>query len=105
MATKTLPNIKLSGVIDVRSIADSYEKIKHAVDAKRGVVIDLAGVTGLDLTLLQLIESARRTAALGGTVVRLAAPATGLVRETLERAGFLSDPLGEASQFWLGAKK
>ncbi len=101
MSDEMFATVKLSGKIDVRSIDDSFEKIKQAADAGTAFEIDLDDVTDIDLTFLQLIESARRSAAQTGTAIRLAAPATGSVFETLQRGGFLSDPAGAQTQFWL----
>jgi anti-anti-sigma regulatory factor len=93
--------VKLAGRIDVRSIEDSFEKLKLAARSGASLEIDLDDVTDIDLTLLQLIESARKSAAQSGTAVRLSAPAHGCVFETLRRGGFLSDPPDAQTQFWL----
>jgi anti-anti-sigma regulatory factor len=92
----------LSGAIDVRSIDEAFGKIKQA-NGPAGLEIDLAEVTDIDLTFVQMIESARRGAAETGTALRLAAPASGFVLETLQRGGFLSDPPDERTLFWAGA--
>jgi anti-anti-sigma regulatory factor len=96
--------VTFSGAIDVRSIEEAFAKIKHAY-GPAGLEIDLAEVTDIDLTFVQLIESARRSAAESGTALRLAAPASGFVLETLQRGGFLSEPPDERTIFWAGASK
>jgi anti-anti-sigma regulatory factor len=93
--------VKFSGVIDVRSIQKPYQTLKKACASGRGVVIDLAGVVDIDVTFLQLVESARRSAAQAGLRIRLAKPAQGAVLETLTRAGFLSAPADDRTRFWL----
>ncbi len=55
--------VKLSGVIDIRSIDNSFLKIKQAADDGTPLEIDLADVADIDPTFLQLIESARRSVA------------------------------------------
>jgi len=102
MADKRLPVMTLSGAIDVRSIEDAFEKIK-AASGPAGLEIDLAEVTDIDLTFVQLLESARRAAAESGTALRLCQPASGFVLETLQRGGFLSDPPDERTLFWAAA--
>ena len=104
MPDQALPMVAFSGAVELRNIEDAFEKVKKACDEGLGCEIDLSGVTDLDLTLVQLIESARRGAAAGGKVVRLAAPAAGVVREALRRGGVLSDPPDARTQFWLGQK-
>ncbi len=101
MADKLLTILALSGVIDVRSIEDAFGQIKQA-SGPAGLELDLAEVTDVDLTFVQLIESARRGATESGTTLRLAAPAGGLVLETLQRGGFLSDPPDARTLFWAG---
>ncbi|GAN79085.1 STAS domain-containing protein [Acidocella aminolytica] len=102
MVDDMLSVLKLSGVIDIRSIGDSFEKVKNAVGGGASVEIDLTDITDIDLTFVQLIESARRSAALSGTTIRLSEPAGGVVLETLNRGGFLNDPSDERTLFWLG---
>jgi ABC-type transporter Mla MlaB component len=94
--------VKLSGVIDIRSIDNSFMKIKQAAGDGASVEIDCADIVDIDLTFLQLIESARRSAAETGAKIRLSRPADGIILETLQRGGFLNDPADERSRFWLG---
>lgn len=102
VADKLLPIVTLSGAIDVRSIEDAFAKIKQA-SGPDGLEIDLSAVTDIDLTFVQLLEAARRTATETGAPLRLSAPASGFVLETLQRGGFLSDPPDARSLFWAGA--
>jgi anti-anti-sigma regulatory factor len=94
--------VTLSGVIDIRSIDNSFMKIKQAADEGHSLEINLADVTDIDLTFLQLIEAARRSAAQAGAGIRLSRPADGIVLETLRRGGFLNSPEDERTRFWLG---
>ncbi len=101
MADERSPILKLSGQIDVRSIDEAFGKIKRAF-GPGDLEVDLSGVTDVDLTFVQLLESARRSAAESGTALRLSAPASGFVLELLQRGGFLSDPPDERTLFWTG---
>jgi anti-anti-sigma regulatory factor len=94
--------VKLSGVIDIRSIDNSFMKIKKAAADGASIEIDLTDVADIDLTFLQLIESARRSAALAGAEIRLSQPAEGIILDTLKRGGFLNDPADKRARFWLG---
>lgn len=61
----------------------------------------VADDAAVDLTFVQLMESARRTARDGGRSFSLAAPATGPLLETLERGGFLAGDDTARREFWL----
>jgi hypothetical protein len=100
MSDKVTAAVKLSGAIDISSIRGSFGKLKEAIGANQSLEIDIADVTDVDLTFIQLIESARLSAAQLGTDIRLSSPAQGLILETLKRGGFLGDPLDERSRFW-----
>ncbi len=103
MTDETPSVVKLGGRIDIRSIHESFEQIKSAAASESGLQIDLTEVTDVDLTFLQLMESLRRSALEAGTALRLCHPAGEPIRETLQRAGFLSDPPDERTLFWLAA--
>ncbi len=107
MTNETRSVVRLSGAIDVRSIGDAFDAISEAVRgataAGIGLDCDLTAVTEIDLTGLQLIESARRSMREAGIAFRLVAPAQDMVRETLQRAGFLSEPPDERTLFWTAA--
>lgn len=96
--------VVLSGNIDVRSIHISFQKLENAFAAALGtglsLAIDLSQVADADVTLVQLMESARHTAAQSGVAIRLCAPARDAVLQTLERGGFLSHPPDERTLFW-----
>jgi ABC-type transporter Mla MlaB component len=94
--------LKFSGVMDVRSIQKPFRAIKKAAARGRDIQIDLAAVTEIDITFVQLIESARRSAAQAGTGISLTKPAAGMVLETLQRGGFLSEPPDARTRFWTG---
>ena len=65
------------------------------------VNIDISEVTETDLTFIQLIESARRSAIESGRSVRLRQPAGGAVLQVLRRGGFLEGDDPGRSDFWL----
>jgi anti-anti-sigma regulatory factor len=96
--------VVLSGNVDVRSIHISFQKLEDAFAGALGtgvsLAIDLAQVVDADVTLVQLVESARHTAAQSGIAVHLCAPARDAVPETLQRGGFLSDPPDARTLFW-----
>ncbi len=64
------------------------------------VVVDIDGVTEADLTFIQLLEAARRSAAEADRDLTLAQPAGPAVQEILQRGGFLDADPARAT-FWL----
>jgi anti-anti-sigma regulatory factor len=93
--------VRLDGDIDVRSIAAAHEKLLRAFENGGDVVCDLAGLGAADLTLVQLIESARRAAQCDGRAFSLAAPVSGALHEILRRGGFLDAEAASHRAFWL----
>jgi len=65
------------------------------------VVVDLVDTNEIDLTFVQLMESARRKAAETGCDFTLRHPAGGAVLEVLQRGGFLGDETSARAKFWL----
>ena len=98
--------VVLSGNIDVKSIHISFQRLEEAFAGALGtglsLAIDLGQVTDADVTLVQLMESARQTAAQSGVPIRLCEPAQGPVLQTLQRGGFLTDPPDARTRFWRG---
>lgn len=64
------------------------------------VTLDLSQVAAPDLSLLQLVESARAQARIGGGSVRLSAPASGPLAALLDRAGFTGAMAPDDLDFW-----
>ncbi|PZR32945.1 STAS domain-containing protein [Caulobacter segnis] len=94
--------VKLSGSLTVATIAEAYQSLVTGLDRGEPVVVDLDAVVEADLTLAQLLESARRTAAERGQALRLEKPAEGAVLQVLERGGFLDPGDADRVHFWCG---
>jgi ABC-type transporter Mla MlaB component len=96
--------VVLSGTVAVKSINLSFQRLEEAFAGASGtgrsLSIDLGEVFEADVTLVQLIESARRTAAQSGIAIRLSAPARDPVMKILQRGGFLTDPPDARTLFW-----
>lgn len=91
--------IEFVGELTIKSVAESRERLLQAFGESSNIRANIASDTIVDLTFIQLIESARRTAREAGGEFRLAGPAAGPLRETLERGGFLTQP--RQRDFWL----
>jgi len=71
--------------------AEAIRSVLAAALDKGGVVaIDCGAATEVDVSFIQLLLAARRSAAQRGASLALVAPATGALRAALERGGFLT---------------
>jgi hypothetical protein len=93
--------VDFSGELNIRNISDVHGRLVEALSSNSSVTVQIADDATVDLTFIQLIESARRTARDGDQVLTMAAPATGPLMETLMRGGFLTDTDAERRNFWL----
>jgi hypothetical protein len=85
----------------IRDLLVSYGLILAAFVENDHVRLALDQEAAVDLSIIQLIESARRHAEIQGKTIRLARPIGANVRRVLERVGFLSHSAPDASGFWL----
>jgi hypothetical protein len=92
-------SIEFVGELNIRSIVEAHGRLTKLMAASSAVVADVAPDASVDLTFIQLLESARRTAREASGSFRLARPADGALLETLERGGFLAAPADR--DFWL----
>jgi hypothetical protein len=93
--------VDFSGELNIRNVSDVHGRLLEALSSSSSVTVQIAEDATADLTFIQLIESARRTARDGDQVLTMAAPATGPLLETLMRGGFLTDTDVERRDFWL----
>ncbi|MGA0601941.1 STAS domain-containing protein [Caulobacter sp. KR2-114] len=91
--------VTLAGDLTIQNIAGAHARLREAFAAGGPVRVDVAPDASVDLTLAQLLESARRTATDNGVDFALAAPAAGAFLETLNRGGFTET--AEQRAFWL----
>jgi len=95
--------LNLCGTQELREASDAHARVLNALKANSSIVLDFAELADVDLTFVQLIESARLSAAQQGKVLSLSAPASGALLAVLERGGFLGDATDPRTQFWLAA--
>ena len=94
-------SVSISDSIVIGNISDVHDLILRAFDQKKPITIDISRVTEADITLPQLIESARRSAAIEEREIRLSQPAEGAVLQLLRRGGFLDTSDPARVDFWL----
>ncbi len=92
-----------SGLATIPHVTEAWTRLCAAVATGGDVAVDVSGVTGADLSFVQLIESARAACARQGAALRLTAPAEGALRDVLDRGGFLDGADAERLQFWTHA--
>jgi len=93
----------MSGALSVRKAGELAERLRAALGTAGALTLDLSDVAEADLSFVQLVESARVSAARKGVPLALARPADGAVLSVLERGGFLDPAAPERVAFWTGA--
>ena len=93
--------ISFVGDVTVSNIVQAHEELGAVLRQDGSVVVDIDGVNEIDLTFVQLLESARLKAAETGRDLTLHHPAGGAVLEVLQRGGFLDDETSDSARFWL----
>lgn len=102
--SNTRETLHLSGPLTIKTIANAKELLQAQLfddnGAGKTLMIEIDEDSECDLTLPQLLVSARRTAMEIGKEIRLKKPAAGNFRTVIERAGLLTGNKSEDS-FWL----
>lgn len=93
--------LTIKTITDVRDIVQVY--LQEAALRNHALIIDIDSGEEIDLTLPQLLLSARQTAAHAGIAVTLSKPADGNFLTVLQRAGLLGGDRQKDS-FWLEGK-
>ncbi len=110
MSTENAPpcTIDFDGAQTVRCIQATYERLSAAIAQHPAVEIRCDGIVELDLSFIQLLVAAKRSAQKSGKSLRLAGPAAGKLRVALDRAGFLASAAQDSHQstvFWSEGSK
>lgn len=93
--------IRFSDNVTISNIANARDILLEAFERNKSITIEIDGLEEADLTFIQLIESARRSAAEGGYSIQLREPAQGAVLQVLQRGGFLDPDDRDRMNFWL----
>jgi len=91
--------VDVTGPANVQTIAEIHRKLLLGLQRSRAVELHVDSAADIDLTFVQLVESARRYAAAEGKTVALSASAEAGLREVLQRGGFVTTAADRA--FWL----
>jgi ABC-type transporter Mla MlaB component len=98
----------LDGALTLRTVEAIREDLLEMMQHHQALEIDCSAATEIDLSFVQLVLAARAAALSLGKTVALAHPASGMLRDVLQRGGLLgagSDPATEDETFWLQAAR
>jgi two-component system chemotaxis sensor kinase CheA len=87
--------VPLGGALTIATVEATHAQLREALGGAGAIVLDCSQAREVDVTFLQLMVSAQRTAASAGRSVHLAAPPSGVLAEALRRCGFA--PAGTAT--------
>lgn len=96
--------VVLSGPATIREADAVYAQLVAALQRDANVEIDCTDVSEADLTLVQMLLAARKSADAAGHALVLAGASGGALQEALRRGGFVSGEGGtirEDEKFWL----
>ncbi len=94
----------LGGPLTVRNAKPIRARMIEAIRQYPMVTIDCAGATEVDLSFIQLVLAARKSAAAAGKSFSLARPAAGVLLQGLLQAGLVGPADGQPvadQNFWL----
>lgn len=95
--------IEISGDAGLHAAQDIAVSLRQALSKHSSVAIATEGVTGADITTIQLLLAASRQARAAGKSLALAAPPVGALRDLLIEVGCLDadgHPLAADGDFW-----
>jgi len=94
--------IKLGPNQTINACQESHQALLGAVRGGRDLVVDCSAVTDADLSLVQLLIAARRSARACGVSVRVASPTNPALVRVLTSAGIIAPDRSGADGFWSG---
>jgi hypothetical protein len=81
--------VPLEGKLGLRDVTQVHQLLSDALSAFKAVEIDLRGLTEVDISIVQLVVAARRSAELFGQSLSLVTKSGCAFEATLVKAGFL----------------
>jgi anti-anti-sigma regulatory factor len=102
-------SISATSVVDlgtdpsIRTVGSLRDQLSTAISQNQSVEIGAEAVTSIDVSMLQLLASAHRTAQRAGKHIAIRAAPHGPMRDALVRAGFITSegvPLTAEGAFW-----
>ena len=97
MAKPSATVIGFSGAATIRTVDEIAERLKQALAVSKSIEIDCSELGEVDLTFIQIVTAARKSALAAGKTLGLKAPARGCLLAVLNAAGI--QPAG-LQAFW-----
>lgn len=100
--------VVLSGPATIREADAVYAQLVAALQRDADVEIDCTDVSEADLTLVQMLLAARKSADAAGHALVLAGTSGGALQDALRRGGFVSgdaETVREDEKFWLSRRE
>lgn len=92
-AGTTPPTVRLEGVVDIGSAGELKERLLEALVTGAATEVALEGMTGLDVTTLQLLSAAETAARIRGIEWKRRGDLPASLRAVSEEAGWPGIPL------------
>jgi anti-anti-sigma regulatory factor len=80
--------LKLCGSLTTPNSEETHRAIRDALSGSESLVVDCSTATEIDVSFLQLLVSAQRTAERAHKAIALASPPQGVLADALRRCGF-----------------
>ncbi len=96
--------VSLPPSLTVRDAANIHARLVEAVRDRPSIVVDASAAIEIDLSFLQLVISARKSALASGKALSVVPPADGRLADMLRRAGLIGaadTALPPDQRFWL----
>jgi anti-anti-sigma regulatory factor len=93
--------VELSGALTIQRAAEIRDSLAAALSEGRDILVDCRAADETDLSFVQMLLSARRSAQAAGIDFQLASPLPQALATTLDRGGF-SGVGDEDKGFWSG---
>jgi len=87
--------------VNIRNIRDIHADFLTYVKNNKSIDINLDDCQDIDLSLIQLVESARKSAKAEAKNISLTKPANDMIQSTLKRAGLFEAFSSDDTKFWL----
>ena len=97
-------SINLPSKLNIKTIFDIRNIILDKLSMGKGLTIHVPDDSEVDLSFVQLIESARIYAKSSGVILSLAQAANARLRDVLDRSGFSAGFSQEDEKFWFHGK-
>lgn len=103
MSNQTAHVVDLGTEPSIKSVAELRDRLITAIAEHDAITVSAEQAASVDLSVLQVLASAHRSAGAAGKTITLAAPREGALQQALKKAGFLSpagEPLTREGAFW-----